>query len=113
MNYHLHGNNSVFTEEAAGGIKSDLTVTRILILDKFPELYNSSRMKMLLKSVIISKILLSAFGLNERKATLNETINSSVVLRRGGPRYFLMKIPVHLGPLSGLVRKKMRRRIGI
>ena len=113
MNYHLHGNNSVFTDEAAGGIKSDLTVTRILMLDKFPELYNASRMNMLLKSVIKSRILLSAFGLNERKIILNETINSSLILRRGSLKYFLMKIPIYLGPLSGFVRRKMRKRIGI
>lgn len=112
MNYHLHGNNSVFTDEGAGGIKSDLTVTRILMLDKFPELYSRSRMNMLLKSVIISKILLSAFGLNERKDTLKMTINSSIVLRNGGLKYFLMKIPIYLGPLSGFVRSKVRKRIG-
>ena len=113
MNYNLHNNNSVFTDQAAGGIMSDFTITRILLLDKFNDLYTESRMTMLLKSVVMSKILIAAFGLTQRRQLLKKTITESVSVKRSKFKYFLMIFPIFLGPLAPLVRKKMRARLGI
>ena len=112
MNYHLHKNNSVFTDEAAGGLKSDFTVTRILMLEKFPELYNRARASKLLRDVFISKILISAFNLKARQSLLKATIRSSKTLRISKFNFLAMKIPIYLGPLASCVRFFMRKRIG-
>jgi hypothetical protein len=113
MNYNLHNNNSVFTDDAAGGIMADFTVSRILLLDKFNELYTESRMTMLLKAVVVSKVLISAFGLSRRNKLLKATIKSSQSLKKSRFKYFLMHFPIHLGPLAPFVRNKMRARLGI
>jgi hypothetical protein len=113
MNYNLHKNNSVFTDDAAGGIMADFTVTRILLLEKFNELYTESRMTMLLKSVVMSRILIAAFGLTQRKKLLKKTISGSDLLKRNKLKYFLMSFPIFLGPLAPFVRKKVRARLGI
>lgn len=113
MNYNLHGNNSVFTDDAAGGIKPDFTITRILLMDKFKDLYSESRMTMILKSVVLSKILISAFGLSQRRRTLSEAIKSSNSLKRNRIKYLLMILPIRLGPLAPYVRYKMRKRLGV
>lgn len=113
MNYNLHNNNSVFSDVAAGGIMPDFTITRILLMDRFTNLYSESRVTMLVKSVIVSKILVSAFGLSARRQTLNETLKSSSSLRKSKLKYLIMMMPIRLGPLAPYVRSKMRKRIGI
>ena len=113
MNYNLHNNNSVFTDDAAGGITPDFTITRILLLDRFKELYTESRVTMLLQSVVKSRILISAFGLSQRKELLNKTICSSTSLKSNKLKYLLMNIPINLGLFAPYVRKKMRKRLGI
>jgi hypothetical protein len=113
MKYNLHGNNSVFTDDAAGGIMPDFTITRILLMDKFKDLYSESRLTMILKSVVVSKILISAFDLSLRRQRLGETIRSSNSLKRNKIKYLLMILPIRLGPLAPLARYKMRKRLGI
>lgn len=112
MKYHLHQNNSVFSDVAMGGIKADFTITRILLLDKYPELFNESRLTLILKSVIQSKILVSAFGLTQRRKTLIQTIKSSDLLKKNKLKYSLMTLPIRLGPLAPIVRYLMRKRLG-
>jgi hypothetical protein len=113
MNYNLHKNNSVFTDEAAGGIKPDFTITRILLMDKFNDLYTEQRMTELVKSVIQSRILISAFGLKSRRQLLNKTIRTSQILQRNRIKQTLMNIPINLGPLAPVVRYLMRKRIAL
>ena len=113
MNYHLHNNNSVFTDDAAGGIMPDFTITRILLLDRFKELYSEPRMTKLLQDVVKSRILISAFGLSQRRKLLNQTIRESTSLRKNKLKYLLMNIPINLGPIAPYVRRKMRKRLGI
>jgi len=113
MNYNLHRNNSVFTDIAAGGIFPDFTITRIILLDKFKEFCTESRLTMLLRSIIISKILISAFNLSQRGATLREAVQSSSSLKSNKLKYFFMLIPIRLGPLAPLVRHIMRKKFGI
>ncbi len=113
MKYHLHQNNSVFSNEAMGGIKADFTITRLLLLNKFPEMLNESRLTLILKSVIQSKILISAFGLSQRRRTLIQTIKTSSLLKKNKLKYSLMILPIRLGPLAPIVRFIMRKRLGI
>lgn len=113
MNYNLHNNNSVFTDTAAGGIFPDFTITRILLLERFKELYSDSRLTELLRSIIISRVLIAAFGLTQRSTTLNDSIKSSSSLKRNKIKYLFMLIPIHLGPFAPIVRHLMRKRIGI
>jgi hypothetical protein len=113
MNYNLHKSNSVFTDDAAGGITPDFTVTRILLLDRFKELYTEPRMTKLLQHVVKSRILISAFGLTQRRKLLNQTIRESTLLRKNILKYSLMNIPINLGPIAPYVRRKMRKRLGI
>jgi len=84
-----------------------------LLLNKFPEMLNESRLTLILKSVIQSKILISAFGLSQRRRTLIQTIKTSSLLKKNKLKYSLMILPIRLGPLAPIVRFIMRKRLGI
>ena len=62
MNYHIHGNNSVFSVGAAGGLISDFTVVRMAEAVKNDIEINRKRLKMLNKAVFVSRILAKAQG---------------------------------------------------
>lgn len=113
MNYHIHGGNSVFSSQAAGGLMADFTIVRLseAVSHSFP--ITKRRHKRLIKSVIASRILSKAFHLDERYSNIktytlafNQTFPGSRISK-------IFLLPVPLGPLKIVVRRLMWKRLGV
>jgi hypothetical protein len=113
MNYHIHGDNSVFSSRAAGGLMSDFTMVRLSEAVKRNMEITKSRKLMLIKAIIISRILAKSFHLQERYSKValyarefNKSFSDHKI-----PFIFLLPIP--LGPVKILIRRLMWKRLGV
>ena len=113
MNYHIHGGNSVFSVNAAGGLMSDFSIVRLDEAVKHQIEITDSRLKMLSKAVLVSRILSKAFHLDSRyrnvksyALTFNKNANSKRIS-------WIWLLPLPLGPLKLIVRRLMWKRLGV
>jgi hypothetical protein len=113
MNYHIHGGNSVFSVKAAGGLMADFSIVRLDEAVKHKIEITDSRLKMMSKAVLVSRILSKAFHLearyqNVRKYALEFNENS-----QDKRIAWIWLAPVPLGPLKLVVRRLMWKRLGV
>lgn len=113
MNYHIHGGNSVFSVNAAGGLMSDFTVVRLNESVKNNINISPERLRMLCKGIFVSRILSKAFHLDSRYDSVkkyamafNNHYNDYKISR-------IWLIPIPLGPLKFIVRRLMWKRLGV
>lgn len=113
MTYHLHDSNSVVSKEALGGLMTDLTVTRLWFMKQHPYLIDKSSLRLVARGAIISKILASAFGLDEKILVLQKYVMD--VLRKKKFSFLLVfaLLPIRAYFLKNLVRKVVYRRTGL
>lgn len=113
MNYHIHGGNSVFSINAAGGLMSDFTIVRLNESVKNNIKITPARLRMLCKAILVSRILSKAFHLDSRYKNVKKyalIFNEHFKIKRIS-WYWLLPVP--LGPLKIVVRRLMWKRLGI
>lgn len=113
MTYHIHGNNSVFSVDAAGGLMSDFTIVRLSESVNHKIEINSSRIKMLVRAVFVSRILAKAFHLDSRYSNVKKY--ATAFNRQFAPTKisWIWLIPIPLGPMKIIVRRLMWKRLGV
>jgi hypothetical protein len=113
MNYHIHGGNSVFSTDAAGGLMADFTIVRLSEAVSNNLVITKARQIMLIKAVLVSRILAKAFHLDDRYSNVRSyaiEFNRKFPEQRIGIFYLL---PILLGPLKPIVRRLMWKRLGV
>lgn len=113
MKYHIHGENSVFSPQAAGGLMADFTIVRLNEAVVRNIHIDSTRRRQLAKSLLVARILAKSFHLKDREKNVraysrafNSSFpNSSIPL--------ILLIPFPMGPLKPLVRRLMWKRLGV
>jgi hypothetical protein len=113
MNYHIHGGNSVFSTQAAGGLMADFTIVRLSKAVTNNLVITKARQAMLIKAVLVSRVLAKAFHLNDRYSNVRTyalEFNKKFPEKRIGIFYLL---PIPLGPLKPIVRRLMWKRLGV
>ena len=113
MNYHIHGGNSVFSINAAGGLMSDFTIVRLNESVKNNIEITPSRLRMISRAILVSRILSKAFHLDYRYKNVKKyalIFNEHFKTRRIS-WYWLLPVP--LGPLKIVVRRLMWKRLGL
>jgi hypothetical protein len=113
MNYHIHGGNSVFSTQAAGGLMADFTIVRLSEAVRNSLEITRNRKRMLMKAIVVSRILANAFHLKERysKVKLYTKKFNDKFPEQKVSLFFILPIP--LGPLKILVRRLMWKRLGV
>lgn len=113
MNYHIHGDNSVFSVAAAGGLMSDFTITRLDYFTKNLGALTRKNEIQLAKGILISRILAKSFHLNDRYKKvkiyalhLNLTFSKRLIRRA-------VLLPIPLGPVKVIIRRLMWKRLGV
>ena len=113
MNYHIHGGNSVFSIQAAGGLMADFTIVRLSKAVSNNLKITKQRKKMLVKAILVSRVLAKAFHLNDRYTKVrlyaiefNEKFPESKI-----KSFYLLPLP--LGPLKPIARRLMWKRLGV
>ncbi len=111
MNYHLHDSNSVYSDSALGGLKADLTVTRLNHLVRYPSMLNRVRRRKLTRDILISKILATSFSMKDKQANLR--IFSEEARQACGREisYWPARVPLFIGPIKRVVRWLVRIRV--
>jgi hypothetical protein len=113
MNYHIHGGNSVFSKEAAGGLMADFTIVRLGEAVNNNLKITKKRRSMLIKGVIISRILSKAFHLEARYSNVRTYVGEFNKKFPESKIKFIYLLPIPLGPLKPIVRRLMWKRLGI
>jgi hypothetical protein len=113
MNYHIHGGNSVFSVNAAGGLMSDFSIVRLDEAVKHQIEITDSRLKMLSKAVLVSRILSKAFHLNSRYKNVRNYALAFNKNANGKRLSWIWLLPIPLGPLKLIVRRLMWKRLGV
>lgn len=113
MNYHMHGGNSVFSREAAGGLMSDFTIVRLDYISNSTLEMTPEIKKMLTNAVIASRILSKSFQLSERYLNVIKYAKSASQQRGEKVVFWYSLLPIPLGVLKPIVRRLMWRRLGI
>lgn len=113
MNYHIHGNNSVFSVNAAGGLMSDFTIVRLSEAVTHNMEINNSRLRMLTRAIFVSRILAKAFHLDSRYSNVKKYAKD--FNRHFTPKKisWIWLIPIPLGPSKIVVRRLMWKRLGV
>lgn len=113
MNYHIHGGNSVFSVNAAGGLMSDFSIVRLSEAVKNNIDINTVRRKMLSRSIFVSRILSKAFHLDSRYENVKSyTLGFNKHYKTEKISWYWL-LPIPLGPLKVIVRRLMWKRIGV
>ena len=113
MNYHIHGGNSVFSTQAAGGLMADFTILRLSRAVTNDLIITKARQKMLIRAVLVSRILAKAFHLNERYSNVR---SYAIKFNKQFPEHriqFFYLLPIPLGPLKPIARRLMWKRLGV
>jgi len=113
MNYHIHGGNSVFSTQAAGGLMADFTIVRLSKAVSNDLIITKARQKMLIKAVLVSRVLAKAFHLDDRYSNVR---SYAIEFNKKFPEskiaiFYLLPIP--LGPLKPIARRLMWKRLGV
>lgn len=113
MNYHIHGGNSVFSPQAAGGLMADFSIVKLNEAINHNIELNADRRRMLIKSVLIARILSKSFHLDERYESVNRYLAkfNRHFSQNAIPR--LIAVPLPLGPIKIVVRKLMWKKLGL
>ena len=113
MNYYLHGNNSVYSSSAAGGLMADFCITRFDFLTRYPEWASRERMKRLTKATLVARILAKSFHLDERYFNVAKYAREANRKSNNQAVNPIALIPLPLGILKPIVRFLMWRRLGV
>ena len=113
MNYHIHGGNSVFSVNAAGGLMSDFTIVRLGESVKNNVKITPARLKMLCKAILVSRILSKAFHLDSRYKNVKKYAAAFNSHYEDHKISWVWLIPIPLGPLKLVVRRLMWKRLGV
>lgn len=113
MNYHIHGGNSVFSVKAAGGLMSDFSIVRLDEAVKHKIEITDSRLKMMSKAVLVSRILSKAFHLEARYKNVRKYALAFNENSQDKRIAWIWLAPVPLGPLKLVVRRLMWKRLGV
>jgi hypothetical protein len=113
MNYHIHGGNSVFSVDAAGGLMSDFSIVKLEQAVENNIEITDARKKMLSHGVIASRILAKAYHLDSRYKNVRKyalTFNNHFSDRKIS---WVFLLPIPLGPFKIIVRRLMWKRLGV
>lgn len=113
MNYHIHGENSVFSTRAAGGLMADFTTVRLSEAVRHRIEITRTRHRKLLRSILVARILAKAFHLDKRYSNVK---SYTIAFNKTFPESRISKIvllPVPLGPLKIVVRRLMWKKLGV
>jgi hypothetical protein len=113
MNYHIHGGNSVFSSQAAGGLMADFTIVRMDYLTKSTYPIKKDIKKMLTNGLIAARILSKSFGLKDRYRNTLSYAREVKKTRGVSPIRIYGYLPIPLLILKPVVRRLMWRRLGI
>lgn len=113
MNYHIHGENSVFSPQAAGGLVADFSIVKLNeAVNRNIEL-SKYRRKMLIRSILIARILSKSFHLDERYNNVKRYVRKFNRHFSENPIPRIVLLPIPLGPMKFIVRKIMWGKLGI
>jgi hypothetical protein len=113
MNYHIHGGNSVFSVKAAGGLMSDFSIVRLDNAVKNDIEMNATRLAMLSRAILVSRILSKAFHLDARYNNVRKYTHAFNKHYGKQRIHWLWLMPIPLGPLKIIVRRLMWKRLGV
>lgn len=113
MRYHIHGANSVFSPQAAGGLMADFTIVRLNEAVIRDIEITRDRKLMLTKSILISRLLARAFHLNARDQNIKLYTRKFNATHPNKRISRMLLIPIPLGPVKILIRRLMWKRLGV
>lgn len=109
MRYWLHGDNSVYSDEAISSLRSELTIAKIDVITNSEFNLSIKRNLTLSKQIFQSVILLNVHHEYEKLATLNRYISRYKNLK--GRLFFGRTFVIRNRLFSMIVKLEMRRRI--
>lgn len=111
MKYYLHGNNSVFSEEAAGGLHADLVISRIESLGLGLLNYEYKTVVTLVKNIIKAKLISGAYKRPDKMRVINEHIHRYRHKIKFGYLLLLALFPYKAGWIGFFVRSILKTKV--